>query len=297
MKIGLIGTGKMGKAMALRLLEKGHSVSVWNRTPDKLAELRSAGAEVADSPRSLADSVEVVLSVLTNAKAQQAVFAQPDTGVLAANIAGKLIVDMSTVRPEASLALDKAVSAKGAAFVESPVGGTVGPAREGKLFAFVGASPEAFARAAPLLSDLCRRVEHVGPVGAGASMKLAVNLPLVVFWQAFGEALSLVAHLDIAPDRLIDILADTSGASTAFKSRTQQFVGRLQGGAPLSASFDIQSIRKDLLTMKEEADSRGIALPVVAAAIGAYDESIAAGLDKSDSIEQCLYWHAKGKKR
>jgi len=296
-KIGLVGTGKMGKAMALRLLEKGYSVSVWNRTPDKVKDLRDVGALVATSPRQLAEAVDIVITVLTNKTAQQAVFGQPETGLLAVSLSGKTVVDMSTVRPEASLALNAAVTEKGGLFVESPVGGTVGPAREGKLFAFVGASPEAFGRVAPLLNDLCRRVEHVGPVGAGASMKLAVNLPLVVFWQAFGEALSLVAHLDIPADRLIDILADTSGASTAFKSRTQQFIGRLQGGPPFPASFDIQSIRKDLSTMQEEAQSRGIPLPVVSAAITAYNESIAQGLDKSDSIEQSLFWHAKGIQR
>ncbi|MFM1881373.1 MAG: hypothetical protein RLZZ344_1607, partial [Pseudomonadota bacterium] len=181
MKIGLIGTGRMGKAIVLRLLEKGYKVSVWNRTSDKLKDLQTSGALVAETPAALARDADVVLSILTNAEAQQAVFETPGSGIFAADIRGKLIIEMSTVRPESSKALEKKVEERGGRFVESPVGGTTGPAREGKLFAFVGAKPEAFTAAQPLLSDLCRRVEHVGPVGAGSSLKLAVNLPLLVF--------------------------------------------------------------------------------------------------------------------
>ncbi len=296
MKIGLIGTGRMGKAIVLRLLEKGYQVLVWNRTPEKLKDLQSAGAVLCPTPAALASDADVVISILTNAEAQKAVFDAPGTGVLSTDIRGKLFIEMSTVRPESSQALERKVETLGGRFVESPVGGTTGPAREGKLFAFVGAKPEAFEAAQPLLSDLCRRVEHVGPVGAGSSLKLAVNLPLLVFWQAFGEALSLVSHLNLPPERLIDILSDTPGASGAFKARSQQFVARLQGQPAFNASFNLFSIRKDLQTMKAEAESRGIEVPVVSAAIQAYDESVQSGLEDSDSIEQSLYWRSKAQK-
>ncbi|MEN9765264.1 MAG: hypothetical protein RL397_1219 [Pseudomonadota bacterium] len=296
MKIGLIGTGRMGKAIVLRLLDKGYQVLVWNRTTDKLKDLQTAGAVLAQTPAALTQGSDVVISILTNAEAQQAVFESPGSGILSTDIRGKLFIEMSTVRPESSKALERKVEALGGRFVESPVGGTTGPAREGKLFAFVGAKPEAFAAAQPLLSDLCRRVEHVGPVGAGSSLKLAVNLPLLVFWQAFGEALSLVSHLNIPPERLIDILSDTPGASGAFKARSQQFVARLQGQPPFNASFNLFSIRKDLQTMKAEAESLGIPVPVVTAAIQAYDEAVRSGLEDSDSIEQSLYWRSKAKK-
>ena len=296
MKIGLIGTGRMGKAIVLRLLDKGYQVLVWNRTTDKLKDLQTAGAVLAQTPAALTQGSDVVISILTNAEAQQAVFESPGSGILSTDIRGKLFIEMSTVRPESSKALERKVEALGGRFVESPVGGTTGPAREGKLFAFVGATPEAFAAAQPLLSDLCRRVEHVGPVGAGSSLKLAVNLPLLVFWQAFGEALSLVSHLNIPPERLIDILADTPGASGACKARSQQFVARLHGQPPFNASFNLFSIRKDLQTMKAEAESLGISVPVVTAAIQAYDEAVRSGLEDSDSIEQTLYWRSKAKK-
>src|SRR5258705_1809256 len=98
---------------------------------------------------------------------------------------------MSSVRPETWRVLAARISEKGAAMIECPVGGTVGPARDGKLFGFVGGEASDVARARPLLEQLCRRIERVGPVGAGASMKLAVNLPLLAFLQAFGQTLRL----------------------------------------------------------------------------------------------------------
>jgi len=117
---------------------------------------------------------------------------------------------MSTVRPETERALAGKIRAKGAAMIECPVGGTIGPAKDGKLFGFVGGEAPDVARARPLLEQMCRRIEHVGPVGAGASMKLAINLPLLVFWQAFGEALALVRPLGLDAARLVDIFSDTS---------------------------------------------------------------------------------------
>src|SRR5258708_29262898 len=118
---------------------------------------------------------------------------------------------MSTGRPETEQRLAAKNREKGATQIECPVGGTVGPAKEAKLFGFVGGEAADVARARPLLGQLCRRVEHVGPIGAGANMKLAINLPLLVFWQAFGEALALCRPLGLDAARVVDIFADTSG--------------------------------------------------------------------------------------
>src|SRR6267142_2987181 len=185
MKIGMAGTGRMGAAIAQRLAGLGHEVRVWNRTADRA---RGLGLDVADSAARLAEVSETLISILTDAAAVESVYGQ----LLAGDVKGKLFIEMSTVRPETERRLAAKVKAKGAAFVECPVGGTVGPAKEGKLFGFVGGEAGDVARAKPVLDQMCRRVEHVGTVGAGASMKLAINLPLIVYWQALGEALSLV---------------------------------------------------------------------------------------------------------
>src|SRR2546428_2259395 len=208
MKIGIAGIGKMGAGIAARLAGLGHEMMVWNRTPDKARELaKSAGLKVAPTPADLAAASEVVISILADAAAVNSVYAQ-----MLPAMNGRLFIEMSTVRPEVAKKISSMVKGAGAAFVECPVGGTVGPAKEGKLFGFVGGEAADVAPARPVLEQMCRRVEHVGPVGAGASMKLAIHLPLIVYWQSLGEALSLVQHLQLEPARLMDILADTSGA-------------------------------------------------------------------------------------
>lgn len=209
MKIGIAGTGKMGAAIATRLLGLGHEVTVWNRTQEKTKPLAAAGAKVAATPAALAAEAETVITILTDARAIDAVYHGPQ-GLLSGNVSGKLVIEMSTVRPETEVALAAKVRQKGAAIVECPVGGTVGPARDGKLIGFAGGDAADVARAKPLLDQMCRRVEHVGPIGAGTRMKLAINLPLMVYWQALGEALALCAPLGLDPARLMDIFADTA---------------------------------------------------------------------------------------
>ncbi len=261
MRIGVAGLGRMGSAIARRLLEQGHEVTVWNRSPGKTAPLVAAGAKEAASAAELARGVEAVITILTDAAAIEAVYGGP-AGLLAGEPAGKLFIEMSTVRPETEVALAQKVTAAGGIFVECPVGGTVGPALQGKLIGLAGGEPTAFARAKPILDHLCRRVDHVGPPGAGASMKLAINLPLTVYWQAMGEAYALCRHLGADPAWLVELFADTSGGPNVLKARGGAVAKALAGQDPGSAPFDCASMRKDLRTMVEEARARGFELPV-----------------------------------
>jgi 3-hydroxyisobutyrate dehydrogenase len=208
-------------------------------------------------------------------------------------VKGKLFIEMSTVRPETGQALAEKVRAKGAAIVECPVGGTTGPARDGKLFGFVGATDADFARAKPLLEQMCRRIEHVGPVGAGASMKLAINLPLLVFWQSFGEALSLARPLGLEPARLMDIFTDTSGAPNMLKNRAATLATQLAGGE-VTPSVEVDNVRKDLRTMIEEARALGVALPVAARALECFDRASREGLGAADCTKLPVYWAERG---
>lgn len=291
MNIGLVGIGRMGAAIAARLRGVGHEVTAWNRSSAKAEALAPLGVTVAATPGVLAGSSDVIVSILADADAIEAAYAGPG-GILAAPLAGKLVVEMSTVRPQTQRALAERVIERGAAYVECPVGGTVGPAKEGKLFGFAGASESDFARAKPLLEQMCRRVEHVGPVGSGANMKLAINLPLLVYYQALGEALVLAKPLGIDPARLVDIIADTSGAPTMLKNRGASFVTQLSGGE-VPPTFDVDLIRKDLRTMIAEARSLGVDLPVAATALACYDEASKAGLGAKDATRLAIQWPAK----
>src|SRR5271165_6095944 len=217
MHVGVAGLGKMGTAIALHLIETGNQVTVWNRTAAKAEQVVAAGAAAAQSPAALASAVDAVITILTDAAAIDEVYSGP-AGLLAGDVAGKLFIEMSTVRPQVEVALAAKVRAQGAAFVECPVGGTTGPARQGKLIGLVGADEADAARARPLLEQICRRIEFCGPVGAGSVMKLTINLPLLVYWQALGEALALCRPLGIDPARLMDLLADTSGGPNVLKA-------------------------------------------------------------------------------
>ena len=282
----------MGSAIAVRLAGLGHDVTVWNRTATKTQAASQAGASVAATPRALANAVDVVISILTNAAAIDAAYSGKD-GLLAGDIAGKLFIEMSTVRPGTEKALGAKIDAQGAAIIDCPVGGSVGPARDGKLLGFAGGSASDVARAKPLLDQLCRRVEHVGPIGSGASMKLAINLPLLVYWQALGEALVLCKPLGLDPARVMDIFADTSGGPNVLKVRGPAIAKALKGEDTGVITFDIDSIRKDLQTMIEEAQSLGGTLPVTARALECFDEASRDGLGKGDGALLPVRWTKK----
>ena len=289
MKIGIAGTGRMGAAMAGRLAGLGNEILVWNRTAERA---RALGLKVAQSPAALAQDVEVVVSMLGDAAAVEAVYAR----MLAGDVKGKLFIDMSTVRPEASRKIDSLVKRKGAAFVECPVGGTVGPAKEGKLFGFAGGESTDVARARPILEQLCRRIEHVGPVGAGASMKLAINLPLMVYWQALGEALSLIKGLNLDPERIMSILSDTSGAPAMLKNRGPLIAAALAGKDTGAVSVNIDTMKKDLSEMVEEARSLGWSAPVTEAALRSFARASKAGLGARDCVMLPVDWSSKPQK-
>jgi 3-hydroxyisobutyrate dehydrogenase len=272
----------MGAAMAQRLMNVGHEVSVWNRSTEKTKALVAAGAKLAATPRELALASELVITILTDSAAVDAAYGG-DEGLLSGDIKGKLFVEMSTVRPEVEEKLAQKVRAKGAAVVDCPVGGTVGPALDGKLIGFVGGEPGDVARAKPVLDQLCRRVEHVGPTGSGARMKLAINLPLLVYWQALGEALLLTKSLGLDPARMVDILSDTSGGPNVLKARGPAIAQALNGQEVAPVTFDVDSIRKDLRTMIEEAQALGASLPVTAQALACFDEASRDGLGAKDA--------------
>lgn len=272
MQVGLAGVGKMGAAIAAHLMEVGHQVTVWNRTADKVKPVAAAGAKVAKTPAELASAAEVIITVVTDAGAIDGVYGGPQ-GLLAGNIKGKLFVEMSTVRPETQKALAEKVRAKGAAFVECPVGGSIGPARQGKLLGLCGAEPADFARAKPILDQLCRRVEHCGPVGSGELMKFTINLPLMIYWQALGEALALSREVKFDPVRMMDLLCDTSGGPNVLKVRGVAIAAELKGTDPGPVTFDLDSAVKDMRSMIAEGKARGVELPLVERTLACYEEA------------------------
>jgi 3-hydroxyisobutyrate dehydrogenase len=244
---------------------------------------------VAATPADLATAVEIVITFLSDAAAIDATF-RGSSGLLAGDVRGKLFIDMSTVRGADHCGLAPTVEAKGALFLECPVSGTVQPAREGKLFGFAGGQREAFEAALPLLQDLCRRVELVGAMGAGTSMKLAANLLLTVFWQALAEACGLMRDITIEPQRLIQLLADTNIGAGMLTTRGGLVSAALAGRPAPDASFDIDFMRKDLREMLEEAGELDLSLPAAQATLACFDDTARAGAGKIDATQYPAWW-------
>jgi 3-hydroxyisobutyrate dehydrogenase len=289
MKIGVCGTGRMGSAIAQRLLVVGHEVGVWNRDQAKTKPLADAGARAFPTPAALADSCEVLVVMLLNDSASEAVYRGPD-GILKGSLGGKLVIDMSTVRPDTMQTIGASVMRQATAFVESPVGGSTTPAKEGKLFALVGGETADVARAMPILEQMCRRIEHVGALGAGSAVKLAINLPLLVYWQALGESLTICKPLNLPADRLIDILSDTAGTPTAMKGRGA-VIAKVLAGEPLgTTAFGLSAARKDLATAVQFARTLHAELPVAASALACFEEAEAAGLGDADATAISTRW-------
>ena len=294
MKIGIAGTGKMGSAIAGRLATLDHDVHVWNRSRPRAQPLVDAGLRWADTPAALSAAVDVVITLLTNEQALDAVYLGPD-GLLSAG-AGKTFIDMSTVRPAQQVAMAAHATQAGARYLECPVGGSVGPAKEGKLIGFVGGAADDLAPVQDLLRQLCRRLEHVGAHGAGATMKLAINLPLMVYWQTLGEALSLIEPLGLDPHRVVDILADTSGGPNMLKVRGPMIAQALAGTAGNAVTVDVATMRKDMRTMLDHAHGLGRALPLTEESLRNFDRAAQQGLDGADCAQLPVWWLRDGGK-
>jgi 3-hydroxyisobutyrate dehydrogenase len=295
MHIGIAGVGRMGANMGLRLMETGQALTVWNRSIDKTKPLVDAGAAVAKTPAELAGAVEAVITILTNAAAIDEVYHGPD-GLLSGDVKGQLFIEMSTVPPETQLALAEKVRARGAAYVECPVGGSVVPARAGKLMGNMGAEPADAARARPILHNLCRRVLHAGPVGSGAVLKLAVNLPLMIYWQALGEQLAVCQRLKIDPADLLDFLSETSGAATVLKQRMPGIISKLKNEPSNIKTFTLDNGIKDVTAMLEQGRKSGLELPLLEKTLACYEEARHHTSGSEEVSNVSAYWAHRGKK-
>jgi 3-hydroxyisobutyrate dehydrogenase len=294
MRIAVAGIGKMGAAIAQRLIEVGHQVTVWNRSAAKLKPVTDAGAAAAATPAALAAAADAVITILTDAAAIDTVYHGAD-GLLSSDINRKLFIEMSTVPPAVEIALASKVRAKGAAFVECPVGGSTGPARQGKLIGLMGAELADAARGKPILDQLCRRLEHCGPVGAGAVMKLTINMPLMIYWQALGEALALCRPLGLDPTRIMDLLSDTSGGPNVLKVRGAGVAGMLKGGDAGPVTFDIDSAVKDIRTMLAQGQAQGLELPLVKQTLACYEEARGKVSGAAEVSAVSVYWATRNK--
>ncbi len=256
--LGFVGLGVMGGNMVARLLEKGHTLTGYNRTKSKAQRLIDRGMKWADSPRAVAVASDVMFTMVTNAAALAAIHDGPE-GLLAGLSAGKFLIDMSTVSPEVSRALAEKVRAKGADMIDAPVSGSVITLQQGKLSVMVGGRKETFERLKPLLLDIGPKVTHVGDNGVALAMKIAVNLSLAVQMLAFSEGVLLAEKSGIAREVAVDVLVNSAVASPMI-----QYRGPFVLQQPEEAWFDVNMMQKDMVLAMELGRKLNVPVPTTA---------------------------------
>jgi 3-hydroxyisobutyrate dehydrogenase-like beta-hydroxyacid dehydrogenase len=265
MKISFLGLGQMGTAMAARLLQAGHEVTVWNRTREKTKPLVEQGAVAASSPADAATGAQVVITMVATPDAlEEVVFGKE--GLAAALQPGQIFIDMSTVGP-ATIGDVAAKLPKGVTFVDAPVRGSVPQATEGTLAVFVGADDDAFARVRPILETF-GGVRHIGAAGSGAAMKIVVNLTLGVAIVTLGEALALGRSLSLERGTLLDVLEDSPIGPTV-KSKRQNIESD-----HYPPNFKLVLSEKDMRLVDEAAAASDVELRATRAAHTWFEEAV-----------------------
>jgi 3-hydroxyisobutyrate dehydrogenase-like beta-hydroxyacid dehydrogenase len=267
-KIAFLGLGQMGAPMATRLLQAGHEVTVWNRTPDRAEPLAARGATVAGSPAEAGAGAAFAITMLATPEALKEVVLG-ERGLGRALAPGQVYIDMSTVGPDTVRSI-AARFPEGVAVVDAPVRGSIGQAAEGRLEIFVGASDENFELVRPILESLGSAV-HVGGSGTGAAMKLVANLALGASIAAVGEALALGEALGLGRAPLLNML-EGSQLGPAVKAKRANIES---GHYP--PNFKLRHAAKDLRLVIEAADADDRDLKVSAAARAWLDAAVEGG--------------------
>jgi 3-hydroxyisobutyrate dehydrogenase-like beta-hydroxyacid dehydrogenase len=256
-RVAVIGLGAMGSRIARRLLDGGHELFVWNRTPAKADELVSSGATLAESPAAAARDAELVITMVTNPDALRDVTEGPD-GVASGIDRSASMIEMSTVGPDAVARL-ASVLPDGVGLLDAPVLGSRTEAEAGTLNIFVGGPAELFERWRPLLSQLGSPI-HLGPLGSGAAAKLVANSTLVGTMGVLGEALALADDLGLSRDAAFVVLARSPLGEVAIRRR-----GAFEAGE-YPPRFALSLAHKDAELVVAAAKKSGLELPLSEAA-------------------------------
>lgn len=255
-KLGFVGLGVMGSRMVKRLLDSGHEVVGYNRTKAKADWLSEQGMQWGDSPRAVAQAVDVVFSMVTNSEALLAI-TQGDAGILAGLKPGKIYVDMSTVSPKISQEIAEQVSRAGAAMLDSPVSGSVETLEAGKLSVMVGGEEKVFEKVKPYLLDIApKAANYVGGNGLAVAMKIAINLSLAVQMLAFSEGVLLAEKMGIKRAVAAEVMFNSVIASPMIEYR-----GPFILDMPEEAWFDVHMMQKDMSLALELGQQLGIPMP------------------------------------
>ena len=277
-RIGFIGMGHMGSHMAQRLLQAGYQLAIYDRTPERAQEVAQQRATVARTPRELAAQCEVLMACVTDDEAQQSVMFGQD-GALAGVHGGSMIIDLSTVSPDASRRLYQAAKQQGVSMIDAAVSGSVPQVEQGSLVIFVGGEQETYQQCKSILDVLGKSSFYMGASGMGTTMKLVVNTLLGLGMQALAEAIVLGEKAGIEKRLLLDVLGQTTVLTPGQKSKLEN-VKREQ----YPNNFALSLMHKDFHLVLSEAYDLSVAMPATAAAQQMYTAAMAKAMDEDFSI-------------
>ncbi len=280
MRVGFIGLGVMGQGIIPRLLAAGHQVTGWNRTPVKAEPLLAIGMKWAGSPRQVAEISEIVLSIVTDSRAVEAV-ALGEEGVIAGLGADGIYLDMSTIDPEASKRISAAFAAAGLTMLDAPLSGSPVSLEQGKASVMVGGDPAAFERAKPILEAIGPSVTYIGASGLAVQMKVAINLCLIVEMVAFSEAVALAEKGGVDRAVAVDAMLKSVVASPVMGYRGP-FI--LEGGMPDKPLANVTLQQKDMLLALDLGRRQGSPVPLAAAANEMLNACHGLGLSHRDFV-------------
>ena len=288
MRIAFLGLGIMGKPMAQNLVKAGHEVKVWNRSSGKSVD----GAHSASSPKEAARDAEIVWLCVSDTKAVEEVLFGDD-GVIGSLKAGAIVVDSSTILPDASLKFAERVRKNGADFVDAPVTGSKVGAESGQLIFIAGGKAETLQQLQPLFTAMGKAVIHMGDVSMGQSAKLAMNLMIALIYQGFAEALVLSRKLGVQPETLLGLIQ-----ASMVRSGVVDYKGPFVLRHDFSPNFPLRLMYKDMQLMMDAARQNRVKLPGLETVKEIYELAIEEGqedLDYAATLTLLERWAGLGK--
>jgi 2-hydroxy-3-oxopropionate reductase len=283
-KVGLIGLGLMGKPMGMNLLKAGFPLTVWNRTASRADELVAAGAKFAQSPRELAANSEIVLSIVSDPPALEEVL-WSQNGAMQGFQRGSTYIDSSTVSPTLARKVATACRERGVHFLDAPVTGGDWGAKKGELVFMVGGDAATLTDIEPVLRVLGKKWFHLGPNGAGQTIKLAMNLILALQVDALAEALALVTAAGLQGEKLVEVMQSSMARSGVLDIKSQNL---LKGD--YTPSFPLRLMHKDMRLALELAQQTHVELPATEAAFKTYSAVKEAAKEDLDYSAVMKFW-------
>jgi 3-hydroxyisobutyrate dehydrogenase len=276
-RIAFLGLGAMGSRMAANLAKAGHDVTVWNRDTAKAESFCKQSASMAGTPKAAATGADIVFSMVTDDTAARTIWLDHETGALAGMKRGAIAIESSTVTPAWIHELGAALAAKGVSLLDAPVAGSRPQAEAGQLVFMVGGDAAAFARAEPVLGPLAAKMMHVGALGQGAVLKLAVNTLFAAQLESVAELLGFLSRNGFAAEQAAELLG-------AFPIVAPPIAGaaRMMATKNTTPLFTIDLIEKDLGYIVETAKASGADLPGAEASRAAFQRAQAKGLGQSN---------------